>query len=153
MTTPTARPDLARETAEPFAALNQLAESCEAEALASGLPATLLELVRLRASQLNGCGFCLSMHTKRFREHGGPEQQLEQLAEWRDSPLFTESFRAALQLAESVTSLPGGRVPNEDVRVAAEHFDSAQIAHLIWAASLINTFNRLAISTTDGPPE
>lgn len=149
MTTSAARPDLARETAEPFAALNQLAESCEAEALASGLPATLVELVRLRASQLNGCGFCLSMHTRRFREQDGPEQQLEQLAQWRESSSFTESDRAALQLAESVTSLPDGRVPDEDVRVAAQHFDSAQLAHLIWTASLINTFNRLAISTTD----
>lgn len=149
MTTPTARPDLARETAEHFAALNQLADSSEADALASGLPATLLELVRLRASQLNGCGFCLAMHTRRFRDLGGPEQQLQQLAEWRDSPLFTELDRAALRLAESVTSLPGGQVPDEDVRVAAEHFDSTQIAHLIWTTSLINTFNRLAISTTD----
>ena len=148
MTTSAARPDLARETAEPFAALNRLAESCEAEALASGLPATLLELVRLRASQLNGCGFCLSMHAQRFRDRDGSEQQLQQLAEWRNSPLFADADRAALQLAESVTSLPGGRVPDEDVRVAAEHFDSAQIAHLIWTASLINAFNRLAISTT-----
>lgn len=148
MTTSAARPDLARETAEPFAALNRLAESCEAEALASGLPATLLELLRLRASQLNGCGFCLSMHTRRFREQAGTERQLEQLSEWRESPLFTGADRAALQLAESVTSLPGGRVPEEDVRAAAEHFDSAQLAHLIWTVSLINTFNRLAISTT-----
>ena len=149
MTTSDARPDLARETAEPFAELNRLAESCEADALASGLPATLIELVRLRASQLNGCGFCLSMHTRRFRELGGAEQQLEQLAGWRESPLFGDVDRAALRLAESVTSLPGGQVPDEDVRVAAEHFDSTQLAHLIWTTSLINTFNRLSIATTD----
>lgn len=148
MTTPSARPDLTRETAESLTALKRLAQTSEAEALAAGLPATLLELVRLRASQLNGCDFCLTMHTERFRDLGGHEDQLEQLADWPHSPLYDEPSRAALRLAESVTTLNGGRVPDEDFRPAAQHFDSTQLAHLIWTISLINTFNRLSIATT-----
>ena len=107
----------------------------------------LLELVRLRASQLNGCAFCTGLHTLRAQELGASRRRLDELPRWTGSSEFTAPERAALQLAEAVTLLPGGQVPDEDYRSAETHFDQAQLAHLLWTISLINTFNRLAIGS------
>ncbi|MBE9373706.1 carboxymuconolactone decarboxylase family protein [Saccharopolyspora sp. HNM0983] len=147
MTTVPTRPDLTRDTPEPFTALNQLAHDTHAAARNAGLAAELLELIQLRASQLNGCGFCTALHTRSARELGQSSERIEALPDWRDSAAFTGEEQAALQLAEAVTVLPSGQVPDEDFRVAAEHFDSAQLAHLVWAVSIVNAFNRLAIAT------
>ncbi|MET9576906.1 carboxymuconolactone decarboxylase family protein [Streptomyces massasporeus] len=107
----------------------------------------LLELVRIRASQINGCAFCLDLHTRDARGQGETEQRLHTLAAWRETPFFTERERAALALTEAVTLVHDGRVPDAVYAEAAEVFDENQIAALIWAATVINAYNRIAIST------
>ena len=145
--TATARLDLLSLTPNGFADLRRLAERSGADAQDAGLDPILLELVRLRASQLNGCGFCTGLHARQALEHGESQQRLDELPDWATSSRFAAHERAALLLAESVTLLPGGRVPDEHFREAQAHFDEPQLAHLLWTISLINTFNRLAIST------
>ncbi|MEU1163431.1 carboxymuconolactone decarboxylase family protein [Streptomyces sp. NPDC005921] len=107
----------------------------------------ILELVRIRASQLNGCAFCLDMHTKDARAQGETEQRIYALNAWRETPFFTERERAALALAEAVTFVADGRVPDAVYAEAAGVFDEAQVAALVWAATVINAYNRIAIAT------
>ena len=107
----------------------------------------ILELIRIRASQLNGCAFCLDMHTKDARAAGETEQRIYALNAWRETPFFTERERAALALAEAVTLVHDGHVPDDVYAEAAAVFDEAQVAALIWAATVINAYNRIAIAT------
>ncbi|KRC95772.1 MULTISPECIES: carboxymuconolactone decarboxylase family protein [unclassified Streptomyces] len=107
----------------------------------------ILELVRIRASQLNGCAFCLDMHTKDARAEGETEQRIYALNAWRETPFFSERERAALALAEAVTLVHDGHVPDAVYAEAAEVFDEAQLAALIWAATVINAYNRIAVAT------
>lgn len=107
----------------------------------------ILELIRIRASQLNGCAFCLDMHTKDARAQGETEQRIYALNAWRETPFFTERERAALALVEAVTLVHDGRVPDNVYAEAADVFDEAQVAALIWAATVINAYNRIAIAT------
>ncbi|WP_406439703.1 carboxymuconolactone decarboxylase family protein [Streptomyces sp. NBC_00631] len=107
----------------------------------------ILELVRIRASQLNGCAFCLDMHTKDARAQGETEQRIYALNAWRETPFFTERERAALALAEAVTLVADGHVPDGVYAGAAEVFDEPQLAALIWAVTVINAYNRTAIAT------
>ncbi|WP_405730950.1 carboxymuconolactone decarboxylase family protein [Streptomyces sp. NBC_01537] len=107
----------------------------------------LLELIRIRASQINGCAFCLDMHTKDARAKGETEQRVYALNAWRETPFFTERERAALALTEAVTLVSDGRVPDAVYGAAAEVFDEEQVAALIWAATVINAYNRIAIAT------
>jgi AhpD family alkylhydroperoxidase len=107
----------------------------------------LLELLRIRASQINGCAFCIDMHTKDARAQDETEQRIYALNAWRETPFFTDRERAALALTEAVTLVHDGRVPDEVYAEAAEVFDEAQIAALIWAATVINAYNRIAIAT------
>ncbi|GAB2969996.1 hypothetical protein GCM10023080_036680 [Streptomyces pseudoechinosporeus] len=111
----------------------------------------LLELLRIRASQINGCAFCLDMHTKDARAQGETEQRVYALSAWRETPFFTERERAALALTEAVTLVHDGRVPDSVYAEAAEVFDEEQIAALIWAATVINAYNRIAIATRMTP--
>ncbi|MFJ2113751.1 MULTISPECIES: carboxymuconolactone decarboxylase family protein [unclassified Streptomyces] len=107
----------------------------------------LLELIRIRASQINGCAFCLDMHTKDARAQGETEQRVYALNAWRETPFFTERERAALALAEAVTLVNDGQVPDAVYREAAGVFTEEQVAALIWAATVINAYNRIAIAT------
>ncbi|WP_329318461.1 carboxymuconolactone decarboxylase family protein [Streptomyces sp. NBC_01262] len=107
----------------------------------------LLELIRIRASQINGCAFCLDMHTKDARAQGETEQRLYALSAWRETPFYTERERAGLALTEAVTLVHDGRVPDAVYAAAAEVFDEQQIAAIIWAATVINAYNRIAIAT------
>ena len=107
----------------------------------------LLELIRVRASQINGCAFCLDMHTKDARAKGETEQRLYALSAWRESPFYTERERAGLALAEAVTLVHDGQVPDAVYAAAAEVFDEQQVAALVWAATVINAYNRIAIAT------
>jgi AhpD family alkylhydroperoxidase len=105
------------------------------------------ELVKLRASILNGCAYCIDMHTKRARKAGESEQRLYALAAWRDAPFFTERERAALALTDAVTFIAERQKPVEDYEEAARHFDSEELTHLIWQIATINVWNRVAIAT------
>ncbi|MEU5849129.1 carboxymuconolactone decarboxylase family protein [Saccharopolyspora shandongensis] len=137
--------DIGSTTPTTFTALHQLTRDAEDLARQSGLDVKLIELVRLRASQINGCGYCQEMHTRQALERGESALRLHELANWMESGLFADAERAALRLTESITRLSGG-VPDEDYRPAAEHFDRTQLVCLVWTVSLINTYNRLAVT-------
>lgn len=118
----------------------------------SGLPAALACLVKIRASQLNGCAYCLAMHTGEARAAGESEQRLDSLADWQHAPVFTDSERAALALTEAVTLVAGGPVSDEIFAAAARHFTEAALARLLWTIAAINAWNRVAIATRMTPP-
>ncbi|MEV0257593.1 carboxymuconolactone decarboxylase family protein [Streptomyces sp. NPDC050732] len=113
----------------------------------TGLPAATLELVRIRASQINGCGFCLDMHTKEAVAAGETQTRLHLVAAWREAKVFTEAERAALELAEEGTRLAdaAGGVSDEVWANAAKHYDEEQLTGLVMQIALINSFNRLNV--------
>lgn len=106
----------------------------------------LRDLINVRVSQLNGCAFCLDMHVREARERGEREQRLDTLAGWRESPFFTARERAALALAEAVTRLVDGPVPDAVYDAAAAHFDEPELMELLYAITVINSWNRLAVT-------
>jgi AhpD family alkylhydroperoxidase len=110
----------------------------------STLPAATLELVRLRASQINGCGFCTDMHTKDAAHAGETSVRLNLVAAWREAKVFTDAERAALELVEQGTRIAdaAGGVTDEAWANAAKHYDEDQLAALVSAIALINAFNR-----------
>ncbi len=112
----------------------------------SGLEAGLLELVRLRASQINGCAYCLDMHTKDARAHGETEQRLYTLSAWREAPFFTSRERAALAWTEAVTEIAASHAPDDVYEVALAAFTDTELVNLTMAIVAINGWNRLAIS-------
>src|SRR5882724_3016314 len=110
----------------------------------STLPTSTRELVRLRASQINGCGFCTDMHTKDAAHAGEASTRLNLIAAWREATVFTEAERAALELTEQGTRITdaAGGVPDEVWARAAKHYDDEQLAALVSLIVLINAFNR-----------
>lgn len=115
------------------------------------LDPSLLELVRVRASQLNGCAYCLDMHTKDARGGGETEQRLYALDAWRETPFFTDRERAALAWTEAVTRVADGHVPDAVYDELRQHFGEAEVAALTLAVIAINGWNRLAISLRTVP--
>jgi AhpD family alkylhydroperoxidase len=111
-----------------------------------GLDHTLLELVKLRASQLNGCAHCIDMHTKELRADGESEQRLYLLNAWRESPFYSDRERAALAWAEAVTLLPQSEVPDEVFEEARNQFSDEELVNLTMALVAINGANRLNIA-------
>ncbi len=107
----------------------------------------LRELVRIRASQLNGCAYCIDMHTKDARAAGETEQRVYALPAWRETPFFSARERAALALTESVTLMPRTHVPAADFAAAAEHFGPAELGALISLIVTINAWNAIGVST------
>jgi AhpD family alkylhydroperoxidase len=106
----------------------------------------LFELVKIRASQLNGCAYCIDMHTKDARAAGEREQRLYALSVWRETPFFSERERAALEWTESVTRLGDTHVPDETWTRVSAHFDEREMVSLTFAVVVINAWNRLAVS-------
>ncbi|KOT57780.1 MULTISPECIES: carboxymuconolactone decarboxylase family protein [Streptomyces] len=113
----------------------------------SGLPVATQELVKLRASQINGCGFCTDMHTKEAVAAGETAVRLSLVAVWREATVFTEAERAALELTEQGTRIAdaAGGVPDEVWANAAKHYDEEQLAALVSLIALINAFNRMNV--------
>jgi AhpD family alkylhydroperoxidase len=113
----------------------------------SGLPAATIELVNIRASQINGCGFCTDMHTKDAAHAGETSIRLNLVAAWREATVFTEAERAALELTEQGTRLADAAVgvTDEVWANAAKHYDEDQLAALVSLIALINAFNRLNV--------
>jgi AhpD family alkylhydroperoxidase len=111
-----------------------------------GFDARLSELVRVRASQLNGCAYCIDMHTKDARAAGETEQRLYALTAWRDTPFFTERERAALAFTEAVTLMNVDHVPDEAYEAVAEHYDEDEIAALVSLLVAINAWNAIGVS-------
>ena len=112
----------------------------------SGLEQSLLELVKTRASQINGCAYCIDMHTKDARANGETEQRLYALNAWRETPFFTERERAALAWTEAVTLITQGHVPDEVFEQARAQFTEEELSNLTLAIVAINGWNRLAIA-------
>lgn len=114
-----------------------------------GVSTTLRELISLRVSQINGCAACVYGHIDALRKEEESNDRIDTLAVWRESPFFTDSERAALNLAEAATRLadsPGAAVPNDVWDEAADHFDEKELAGIILAIATINFFNRINVT-------
>ncbi|ASK60754.1 hypothetical protein CFK37_00290 [Virgibacillus phasianinus] len=113
---------------------------------ASNLDAALLELVKTRASQINGCAFCLDMHTKDARAKGETEQRLYALNAWRETDFYTKKERVALALTEAITQISTNSISDQLYDSVREHFNEKDFVDLVYAINTINSWNRLAIT-------
>ena len=118
---------------------------------ASGLEPSLIELVKMRASQLNGCAYCLDMHSKDARAAGETEQRLYALSAWRETPFFTARERSALAWTEAITNIQQGHAPDFLYNEALAEFGEAGLAKLTLAITYINAWNRIAIAFRTEP--
>ena len=118
----------------------------EAHIGTSSLEPKLLHLVKMRASQINGCAFCLDMHSKDARADGETEQRLYSLDAWEEAPYYNERERAALEWTEAITLLSNGHVPDSTYERVRAHFSEAEIAALTLAIAMINSWNRLNVA-------
>jgi len=116
-----------------------------------GLEKSLVELVKTRASQLNGCAYCVDLHTRNATEAGEDQRRLHNLAVWRESPYFTARERAALALTEAATKLTEGPVSDHVFAAAAGEFTEVELAELIWVITVINAWNRLGATARPWP--
>ena len=117
----------------------------------SGLEHSLLHLLELRASQVNGCAFCIDMHWKDARAVGESEQRLYGLDAWREAPYYTDRERAAFEWTESVTNITDSHVPYALYDRVRSHFSEKELADLTWAVAAINAWNRIAIAFRSEP--
>ena len=127
-----------------YIALNQFVEQC-------GLEHSLLELVKMRASQINACAFCLDMHSIDARALGETEQRLYLLDAWREAPFYSDRERAALAWTEAVTLVSETHVPDEVYDEARRFFSEEELVNLTWAIVTINGWNRMAIAFRSQP--
>jgi AhpD family alkylhydroperoxidase len=128
-------------------AMAHLDRAATKELDAAGIDPLLRELVRIRASQLNGCAYCIDMHTKDARAAGEAEQRLYALPAWRETPFFTSRERAALALTEDVTLMAGEHVPDAAYEAAAEQLAPTEIAALLSLIITINAWNAIGVTT------
>lgn len=112
----------------------------------SGLEASLMELISIRSSAINGCAWCLDFHTKRARSKGESEQRIYLLSGWRDAPVYSPRERAAIECTEALTLIAGHPVPDDLYQRAREHFSEAELANLTIAVGLINMWNRINVA-------
>jgi AhpD family alkylhydroperoxidase len=138
------RMDVGRETPTLHHALVTLGRRVE-------LDPRLREVVNLRASILNGCAYCIDMHTRIARKAGETEQRLHAVAAWHEAPFFDAKERAALALTDAVTLIAEQHVPRDVWDEVSEHFEPDELAQLIWAITVINAWNRIAITTRMQP--
>jgi AhpD family alkylhydroperoxidase len=118
---------------------------------ASKLEPSLVELVRMRASQINGCAYCIDMHSKDARGEGETEQRLYALNAWRETPFFTARERAALAWTEALTLISEGHAPDDVYQLVKQSFSDEELVNLTVAVIAINGWNRLAISLRSIP--
>lgn len=138
------------ETVAPAA--NEAMRGVERYVRASGLERSLIELVKIRASQLNGCAFCLDMHTKDARAAGESEQRIYVLPAWREAPFYSERERAALAWTEALTRLAPDGVPDELYGRARKVFNEVELVNLTMAIVAINGWNRLSVAFRSPEP-
>lgn len=137
-----ARLDYAKASPDGYRAmldLNAFAANC-------GLEHSLLELIKIRASQINGCAFCIDMHAIDARAAGETEQRIYLLDAWRESPFYSDRERAALAWTEAVTLVSETHVPDEVYEEARRHFAEDELVNLTWAVVVINGWNRVSVS-------
>ena len=147
-TTPQPRLDIKHHARDAYRALSALDRAVHA----AGLDPLLVEMVKLRASQLNGCAYCVDMHSVDAIAAGEHPRRLYAVAAWRESPFFTAAERAALALTEASTRLVDGPVDDDVWDDAAEYFDEGELAHLLMLIVTINAWNRVAVPTHMAPP-
>jgi AhpD family alkylhydroperoxidase len=128
-------------------AIAHLDNAATKEADAADLDPRLRELLRVRASQINGCAYCIDMHSKDARAVGETEQRLYALPAWRETPFFSERERAALAFTEAVTLVAGDHVPAETYEATAEHFSDPEMAALIALIAVVNAWNAVSVAT------
>ena len=141
---PARRLGLAEYASRPYAAMARLDAAIE-------LDDGLRELIRVRASEINGCAFCIDMHWKDARAAGETEERLYSLSAWRESPLYGDRERAAVELCEAITLVADTHVPDDVWDRAAAHFEREELAQLVFAITAINAWNRLVISARTEP--
>lgn len=124
----------------------------DAAASPTTLEKSLCELIRIRASQINGCAYCIDMHTKDARAASETEQRIYALPAWRETPYFTERERAALAFAEAVTVLSDGHVNDVVYQQTAQHFDENELAQLLSVIVTINAWNRIGVASRQWEP-
>jgi len=129
----------------------QLMRNFEEYAKTTGFDPKLIELIKIRASQMNGCAFCLDMHTKDARAIGETEQRIYLLNAWREAPFYSDSERVVLELTEAVTLIADGGVSDDLYDRVREHYDEKQYVDLIILINTINSWNRLSISMANVP--
>lgn len=132
---------------KPYKALLAVAEAIEQ----SGLEQILLHLLNLRVSQINGCAFCISLHTNELMALKESEDRIHLLSVWKEVKLYSERERAALSWAETITRITEGHAPQAAYEAVLEQFSEAEVANMTIAISLMNAFNRLAISLRKEP--
>lgn len=133
---------------DPFAAAPETMKAMlalEAHLRGSGLEHGLIHLVKLRASQINGCAYCIHMHAREARADGESAERLDLLAAWRESPLYTARERAALAWTDALTRVADSHAPDADYALARDQFDEADLVRLSLLIGAINIWNRLAI--------
>jgi AhpD family alkylhydroperoxidase len=139
---PATRVTLSEEVPDIYKAMLRL----DTAVAGTALERPLKELVRIRASQVNGCAYCIDMHTLDARSIGETEQRIYALSAWPEAPFFNARERAALALTEAVTLVHDGHVPDEVYAAAAAEFDPAELSQLIWLIIVINAWNRMGIT-------
>jgi AhpD family alkylhydroperoxidase len=118
----------------------------ETQIQSTGLEKSLIEIVKIRASQINGCAFCLNMHTEDARKHGETEQRIYLISAWRESPLYTDRERAALAWTEAVTLISETHAPDDVYEAVRAQFSEAETVNLTMLIATINAWNRMAIA-------
>jgi AhpD family alkylhydroperoxidase len=137
---PKTRLSMAHEARDAYRAMASFDRSIEFDP-------SLRELVKIRASQINGCAYCIDMHTHEARRAGESDRRMHALAAWHESPLFTARERAALALTDSITSIAERGVPDDVYAAAVEHFSQPEMAQLVMAIVAINAWNRIAVTS------
>jgi AhpD family alkylhydroperoxidase len=133
-------------------AMTQLDRAATKELDLAGIDPLVRELVRIRASQLNGCAYCIDMHTKDARAIGEAEQRIYALPAWRETPFFTDRERAALAFTETVTMLADTHVPDEAYAAVAAEYSEQEVAALISLIVMINAWNAVGVATRSWEP-
>lgn len=141
------RVNLGKASPEAYRAVDGLDKLARDMAASAGLATGFVHLLKLRASQLNQCAFCVRMHTRDALKAGETSDRVSVLTAWRESEYFTDKERAALLLAEAVTEVSDGQISDAVYSEAASHLDEREIAAVEWVAIVINAWNRIAIGS------
>lgn len=143
----TERVNLGKARPELYQAISNLDKLASQAAVDAGFDDGFCHLLRLRASQINQCAFCVRLHTRDARACGEPLDRISILSAWRESQYFSEKERAALELVEAITLISDGQVPDSVYAGAAESLSSEEISAIEWLSVVINAWNRIAISS------
>lgn len=144
-TSKTLRTNVGSKHPELYRAMTAVAVLTDKTALAEGLSPLLIELVKIRASQINGCAFCLRLHTKDSLAKGESPERLSVLPAWRESMYFDEQERSALALTEYITTIQDSQINTGLYESAVGHLTAGQVSAVTWLTMAINTYNRIAI--------